>query len=487
MGALGVAALTSAMGSDEDQGFLLPTFVLAWPVASVGVDTIVAAGWRVRPWLGIALVLAAFGLPLNQIVRNYPVNDHHAETFETAYFDALFAVLPVKTAIVIDEYRINMMVLYKLLGERAGGARDIRSVPADLAVVNRMRNDGFEILAFEQGRQELARSGVLATPFEAASTADTRVLFQRRPVFRVRSVKPCFDVAGRGWVDLGDLAGSKGRLSVRLDDFHPFDAQLMAYVGSDRALDPQLAGASGQGTPVLRIERFDQGDAQAGARLAAQVASDQVVLPDPVRQSPFVSRIEVRVNDQGAYSLFGLDLGAGTRTAIARAIVDRLNEPRRAHVCWHPIADLDAWPQDRPGVTFLPDAASIEFDSSWAPIELGPSGEKFRWMSDHASVVVPLDHPRPAVISVAAHAVDYPGRSAAAVTLTVNGHRLQQESLPVGGAVLAWTIPADHWRTGLNSLVFDVRGAVRPSAVGRSTDNRLLGMNITSIELRQRN
>ncbi len=484
LGALGVAALTSTMGSGEDQGFLLPTFVLSWPLVALGLDTVVAAGGRIRPWLGVGVAVAAFGLPLGQVVHNVHENDHHGETFETAYFNALFAALPAKTAIVRDEYRINMMVLYKLLGEHADGARDIQLIPAERGEVDKRLADGFEVLAFRSGQQELAGSGVVFEPFAPPSTPGALALFRQRPVFQAVSVPPCFDIANRDWVNLGTVAAARGRLSVRLDDFHPFDARLTAYVASDRRLDPMLAGASGAGTPVLNVDSYETARAEVEGRLAAQIASDHVSLPADVRQAPFVTRVDVHVNDKGAYSLFGLDLGPDAGSVVARAVVDH-PEPRRAHVCWHPLAGVDAWPQGQPSVTLPPNASVLEFDDGWSPVEFAPNGDVFRWTSNRAIVVVPLDHPRAAVVRIPAYAMEYPGRAPAEVTMTVNGHRLGHKSLPSGGAVLEWTVPAADWRRGLNIVVFDVAGAARPSDVEASPDHRLLGMNIRSIELEE--
>jgi hypothetical protein len=37
---------------------------------------------------------------------------------------------------------------------------------------------------------------------------------------------------------------------------------------------------------------------------------------------------------------------------------------------------------------------------------------------------------------------------------------------------------------GLNELQLEIRGAARPSDVGTSSDHRLLGVSVTTIELR---
>ena len=74
--------------------------------------------------------------------QNYVANDHHADPFETDYFNALFAALPNKTAIVSDGSRLNMMVLYKLLAEDAGVMRDIHLVSPDAKGVEQLSGKG---------------------------------------------------------------------------------------------------------------------------------------------------------------------------------------------------------------------------------------------------------------------------------------------------------------------------------------------------------
>ena len=101
LGALGVAALTANMGSNEDEGFLLPVFVLLWPVIAVGLDRVLSVIARAPRRLATAGSLAvALLLPGLAVVDNYRLNDHHAETTDSVYFDSLFAALPGKAAIV---------------------------------------------------------------------------------------------------------------------------------------------------------------------------------------------------------------------------------------------------------------------------------------------------------------------------------------------------------------------------------------------------
>ena len=175
MGALGVFALTANMSANEDEGFMLPAFILLWLLAAAGLEW--SLGWirrgasRLRgpaPRVlaaAAALVLAAL-LPTHQLLANYKVNDHSRRTFETRYFNAVFEILPVKSAIVLDRYPTNMMLLYKLLGEGAAAGRDIVTLPPDTARVEEFRRRGYEIFAFAQGRAELGKFGYQFDPVQ---------------------------------------------------------------------------------------------------------------------------------------------------------------------------------------------------------------------------------------------------------------------------------------------------------------------------------
>ena len=165
VGALGVMVLTANMSSREDEGFLLPVFVLLWPVVGVGLQRLFDAVRRAPPALAGMLVIGLTAvIPTYQVTANYKANDHHRRTFEIRYFDALFEMLPNKSAFVGDAYGVNMMVFYKLHGEQAAGGRDIRWLPLRHAEIAQAWRDGYEVFAFSQGRLGLVDYGFQFEP-----------------------------------------------------------------------------------------------------------------------------------------------------------------------------------------------------------------------------------------------------------------------------------------------------------------------------------
>jgi hypothetical protein len=178
IGAAGVLTLTVNMSSNEDEGFLLPAFLLLWLLAGFGLQWIAdlvrsgaARAGRLRASAAAAMpLLIAAAVPVWLLASNYAVNNHHDHTFETRYFDALFRILPRKTALLDDRYPVNMMVKYKLLGEDAAAGRHVVVIlPTHTAVENWLAN-GYSIFAFDEGRSELQKFGYEFEPVQLLDT-----------------------------------------------------------------------------------------------------------------------------------------------------------------------------------------------------------------------------------------------------------------------------------------------------------------------------
>lgn len=484
LGAIGVAGLTANMGSQEDEGFMLPVFVLLWPVAGVGLAFLVSwLGRRAGPIrAGAAMTLCAL-LPASLVAANYERNDRHAETRDIEYFDALFAALPDKAAIVDDEYRVNMMILYKLLGERAGGHRDIRLIGQDRDQIAAFRRDGFAVLAFNHARASLRQYGFRFVPFEDGLDASVREVLHSRPIFRLLSEPVCFDVGNRGWTDVGPALRPSGRATIRIDNYRAFDSDVLVYAGMQERITPALIGPGGAGVPSVEVEVFDRADAEAARALQSRLDADGAVLPMALSASPMVARFALRVNDKGAYFTSAIDFGGALDGAVMRARVD-LDNPKRATFCSHPLAEVDAWPASVDRADVALEGTHAAFADGWHALERRADGQGFRWTSDRATLVLPLASPRAATLTLTAEPFSYPGRPRdATITLIVNGRRVGDRALPDGWRRLTWDVSVDLWRRGLNGIEIEVAGARRPSAVGRSSDQRVLGAAIARIEI----
>jgi hypothetical protein len=133
--------------------FLVPAFVLLWPLAGYGLDRAL----RLAPAPAVAWL--ALALPLAQVTANYRVSDHHDRSFEMRYFKALFEALPARAAIAAESYTVDHMVLYELLGERAARDRDVVTIPSDPPSVAAALRKGYTVFAFDRTRDALAALG----------------------------------------------------------------------------------------------------------------------------------------------------------------------------------------------------------------------------------------------------------------------------------------------------------------------------------------
>jgi hypothetical protein len=138
------------------QVFLIIPMIACSLAAALGADWL-ADRLPARPGAvaAAAITLAALAWPAAQYRANVRANNHHRHTFEAAYFDALFDLLPARTAIVAESYPVDNMLLYKLLGENAARGRRIEIIPTDAGVVRDYVEHGFTVLAFLNGRSTL--------------------------------------------------------------------------------------------------------------------------------------------------------------------------------------------------------------------------------------------------------------------------------------------------------------------------------------------
>ena len=417
-----------------------------------------------------ALAVAAV-LPTSQLIGNYRANDHHNRTFEIRYFDALFRMLPDRSTIVMDRYAVNMMVKYKLLGERAAGSRDITDVPAVHDSVNAQLKQGYRVFAFDDGRGRLERLGyqfepiqlfdtpfpqyldviadrwtvaIAATPDVAAQlranrrgwarlgvssaavfdqkvgaplailgvkgsggaamesigaprasvavakgaaidgtgvvaaaavtvsadrdeaaisidgverartargvalvlvdprggidaytldgTRDLRVPFDMRlmPLFKITGTVTCADVGNAGWLDISATAARQ--MVVRIDNYRPFQSTTILYLAGESPAAAQLSEVSGRGVPRMTVQTFRTADAGDRERLRRAALDDRIESPAAIEGGPFVSRVEIAVDDEGDHRAVRVDVGFVPTHALVHTTVD-LNNPKRATIC----------------------------------------------------------------------------------------------------------------------------------------------------------
>ncbi len=148
----GYAGFTASYMPHEFEVFLIPGFIVCWLLAAAGAQWIVdGLGARTRPWLAALASAALVIVPVWQIARNYDARDLRYARADLRFFDALFEQLPERSALVHNDFLIDRMVYYKMLGEHADERRHIQALlPVDIEPVGRAFHDGRQVFAFPQ-------------------------------------------------------------------------------------------------------------------------------------------------------------------------------------------------------------------------------------------------------------------------------------------------------------------------------------------------
>ena len=108
---------------DEISVFLLPTVLTGWLCATVFIEEMVPAVRR-RGVIAGMLVAVLIGWTGWHLRRGYAESDRSTEYQELRRFDALFEMLPARSAVVADDYLVNSMV--QLQAAWRGGGRSAR-------------------------------------------------------------------------------------------------------------------------------------------------------------------------------------------------------------------------------------------------------------------------------------------------------------------------------------------------------------------------
>jgi hypothetical protein len=453
-GAAGVVFLALNVDADVD-GFLASALPLVWIIAGVGLDGIVSLFGRIGPAALRVATAVIVVLPVAQLAAHYKTNDHHRRTAEIRYLNALFARLEDRAAIVREAYSVDQLILYKLAGEQAAGPRTIELIPQEPAALQRYVSDGFAVYAFSGARSALESRGFGFEPItlyepEANGQPGARLEMADLPLFRVSRHAACLPVANLGWRDITAIP-TDARLMLRIDNYRPFDSVAVMYVGG-RAADPLpgLVMSQGPMAPDVTTQTFRQSVAADAAALADRVKRDGAPSIEQLRQAPVVHRIEVRVNDDGQFSLSALALSDRPAIALIRATAD-LQNPLRATVCgWSGRDLLQGKAVDQVPVGADGDAM---FGQGWQPAEQDAGGAFRRSSRDEAEMVLPLAQTGPLRLSVHARLAGEAREGALLVGL-LNGHEFSFRPMTPEWTTMAVDIAADWLRPSMNRLVF---------------------------------
>jgi uncharacterized membrane protein len=134
--------------------FLIPTILVLWLLAAVAAEQAIGIAGR-WPWAALALGVATLSLPAWNLTHNFATTDRSRDTTSAVVLDAVFRVLPDRTALVHEDFLVDRMVMFKLLGDRAAAGRRIELVDRHADAVQRRRADGASVFAFGKAARRL--------------------------------------------------------------------------------------------------------------------------------------------------------------------------------------------------------------------------------------------------------------------------------------------------------------------------------------------
>ena len=147
---LAYAGFAAAYTPKEFEVFLIPGFIMAWLLAAAGADWLIKVlGAYTSPVVTSALGASLLIAPASQLIRNRDSRDMSHARADMRFFDALFERLPTRAAIVHEDFLVDRMVYYKMIGEEAARTKDLRAlVDAGIGPVGQTFRDRYSVLAF---------------------------------------------------------------------------------------------------------------------------------------------------------------------------------------------------------------------------------------------------------------------------------------------------------------------------------------------------
>ena len=268
LGFAGTAVVTLGVAADSD-GFILPAFAFAWPAVGAGLEALLAFVDRTAPrrLAQAVTVPLTVALPLWLAVSNFAPNNHAHRRSEDVFFGALFEMLPDRAVIVAEEYTVNQLVLYQLLGAEAARGRDIRHVGTEPDRLRAYLEQGFDLFAFPRARKALEGHGMAFEPVQLPGPSLPDYLGMVRP----------------GWIVA--IASTPGALA--------------AMPPSARRAAMRRAGlADAAAGPGAALAAIGVRGARAGSALVSPSGSGAVAVRAgmPIGQSRTVADVDVRVS-----------------------------------------------------------------------------------------------------------------------------------------------------------------------------------------------
>jgi hypothetical protein len=109
----------------------------------------------------------------------------------------------------------------------------------------------------------------------------------------------------------------------------------------------------------------------------------------------------------------------------------------------------------------------------------------FRWASQRAELLVPLDHRAELRVQIRARPFTPPGRPAQRLRVDVNGHDLGEATLDGDWQTVEYVAPRAVWRAGVNRVVLTFAAETRPVDAAMGGDTRSLSAQVDYVRVQK--
>jgi Protein of unknown function (DUF2723) len=300
-----LCAIGLALNFDSDlKGFLVPAFVMAWPLAAFAVRGDGGGRPVVRHAVTTAATLMALAVPVRALVVNLPHNNLRGDVYFGLYFETLREWAPERAAFVVENYTVDSMLEYQY-AIASGGKRLAELVPREAEAIEARLDDGQHVFAFSEGADDMAALGFRLEPVSLPGQSIADRL--RRPgadAVVVAGVWPGLSGAlglAPGGPTVGSqlqahvvVAASPGSAPLLLADSQPISRDLSALSPALTGLVAETSAIGGGRIHVggLPVARTDSGIAVAvAARDGRLIHRLTFARGDPLRVPMDMSRL----------------------------------------------------------------------------------------------------------------------------------------------------------------------------------------------------
>ncbi|MEZ5317093.1 MAG: DUF2723 domain-containing protein [Vicinamibacterales bacterium] len=290
------AAIITAFAASYDvpdvHVFVIPVFVCAWIAAGVGLTALVAVlpAPRLR---GATAALVSAALLVLAVRGSWASHDHHDDTWDAAYIDALVRQVSSPATIAFHyNDAVSHAIRYALFVDRLGDTHRLRLANSNELVDPAAELDGRAVYSFDEARPVLESRGFLMAPV----VLDARLGDRLATLDRGDTVVVRLPANAASWLEADDVRFLQAVGLPRLPDAAGVTALLRdgAVVRSESGPDVRLTTDLPGGRALAVVTAGGDTTMTVDGAAMAEPASGLVAAIDPAGDLLWVDELDRR-------------------------------------------------------------------------------------------------------------------------------------------------------------------------------------------------